>query len=531
MLLSDILKGGQLLQAKAGNSAINANDLLVQNSLGQLFSMQNSDTAAVASAGAWPVSNQSVVPYSFGAASGASNPAGSFTTQEAVRNTADGSVLIATPNASSNFGLRVSKYNSAGTLITSVVLSSNSSVVWYASILPLSNGNYAVVWSEGSGATVYFAIIDQYLTVVVAQTTASSPSLNMNVTATALSGGGFALAYGTSSGVYLAIYTNTGSVTFTPTLLSSSPTTTFTALNIAQISNGNIVIAAMQPNVSNCLSYTIRTNAGATSVAWTTLNTSTSVQGGTSNGPFISVLTGFFCVAVADGTNGAVAYVLSNTGTLQGSAFKSSTFGGVLTSTAVTMGQAGMTLLNDGTAFWLIAGVGSGAGACAVYLPTTGTGYVATLLPTLTLIGAIIERGFVVLMTTGGFRVYQISTSNNLTFLNLFATGIANVSSMSPVFSAGDFCFGIVNQSTGAPSVYFGIVKYLTAPIVGVSPQALAAGNAGTMVTFNQGPGAFPTNTIIGSNGKNFSHRGGNRGTLFSGSAVLAGVSNPRPIN
>jgi len=514
------------LQAAAGPYAININDLVEINSVGQLSTVTCSDNAAVANIGGTPIAKTTVTAYVPLATTSCDTPAGvGATLKEVFLNTTDGSIYCAAPYLASNYGLTLYKYTSAGALVGSVVLDSSANQPAHIYIVQLSNTTLGICWSP-AGTAVKFAIIDLYLNPIVAATTVVASGVSSSAAAIALSGGGIAITYGTSSGTYLGIYSNTGSTVYSPTLIAGSPTTANTIITPAQLSNSNIVIASIAPSVANCVGYSIRSITGVSVLAYTVLDTATC--GPIIYGPFISALpSGYFCIGISEATHYASAWVLSNAGTIQGAPFIASAFAGL---TTLNLGQLGLSMVNDGTNFWFICSASSGPGAI-IFMPITGTGYVATLTGNTGTINAIIDRGLLLLYTYAANLVITFT-------INQVTGRVVQIASTSPVigstplsmFAAGDssVLLGSIITTTS-----FSVVKYLNSAIVGVAQAAIAAGNAGTLISYsygaNLGLAGYSINPIIGSPGKGFNHSAsnivGNLGTMFPAAVSLGGIA------
>jgi len=503
--LSQIIKNGQTLQAPAGPLAINQNDLVVlAGTPAQLYSANVTDYVTVAAAGSAAVASTT---YS---ANGTANGGTVHRNMLAV-NPVDGSFLIADTYQATTAGVTAWKYGQTGTLVGSVVLDSTATSLTSIQIVPLSNGNYAVLWAQASAA-MYFAIIDQNLNVVVAKTQIIA-TVGANPLPSPfllpLSGGGFAVTYtiaGAPGGLYLVIYTNAGAVVAGPVSIpgvasQNSGNGNGIATRLAQLSNGNIAIAILDSN-TKIMAYALYSIVGVPVIAYTALTGATSAQSWAI--PEISVLPGFFCISVGNGTPSTVsAYVMNNAGQLQGAAF------------TLAGGNQQGRLINDGTNFWLL--YNTGTASFSVKMPVTGTNFVSSSLGAATFVDAFYERGMIVLTNGTNAYVFSVAASGVLTLLS---TAAFVVSSMVKA-GIGDFC--AICMAGGK----FSITKYLSASIVGLASVAVAAGNAGQLVSFNPGPGSYLANPLAGSPTKAFDHSGatyiGNKGTLFSNAATLKG--------
>ena len=500
--LSQIIKNGQTLQAPAGPLAINQNDLVVlAGTPAQLYSANVADYAAVAAAGTAAVASTTYSSYGFGSAAH----------RNMLSLNSDGSFLIADTYLTGIAGVTVWKYGQTGALIGSVILDSASTALTSVQIVPLSNGNYAVLWAQG-GAAMYFAVIDQNLNIIVAKTqiiatVGSNPPPSPFLLP--LSGGGFAVTYtqaGTPGGLYLVIYTNAGALVAGPTSIpgvapQNSGNGNGIATRTAQLSNGNIAIAILDSG-TKIMGYAVYSAVGVAVIAYTALTGATAAI---SYGlPEISVLPGYFCISIGTGNAATMsAFVMNNTGALQGAAFTQAG------------GNAYGRLLNDGTYFWFLGY--SSPSFISVRMPVTGTNFVTTTLGAVGTVDAFYERGMIVTGNATNAFVFSVAPSGVLTLISTAACAT------SIMFKAGigDFC------AIGMAGSKFNITKYLSASIMGLASSAVAAGNAGQLVSFNPGPGSYLANPLSGSPTKAFDHSGatylGNKGTLFNNAANLKG--------
>lgn len=511
MLLSDMLKGGQTLQGKAGSLATNANDLLLLDARGQLYTANVSDYAAAPNIGAAIVAATTL--------NGTLTPGGATGKYMSVYS--DGSIFIATAASTSNYGCTLYKYNAAGALVGSIVLDSTATVMYTPIILQLSNGNICVIWALNGGA-LKFAILNSTLGIVMSATTIGTPSSNQ-YDAVALSGGGFAISSQGASGAYLTIYSNAGASVLATTLISGTPATG-TTTSMLQLSNGNIAIAIGSTVASKALGYAIYSASGSVVVAYAVLNST--ATGSTSTYPKISAVAGFFCCEIQlSGTS--TAYVLSNAGALQG---------GPCTTAAYATAALDV-LTNDGANFWLVTTSASNM-ILTVAIPTSGTGFVTTTTTasdTSLQFGVFIERGLMVIVGSSGTGsiVLSINAGLNTTPLASSAAPTNVSSSLGAVqaIPAGDFSFVWCTVNSGSGTI-FGVWKYLNASIVGVSQQTVAAGNTGALISYSHGGGTgkngYATNPVIGTLGKSFNHSAanivGNQGTILGNAVALEGI-------
>lgn len=502
MLQSDFLKGGTTLQSKAGGNAIAANDLLELAANGLLYPVQVSDFAAVANQGTAVVAQTAVSAFST-----------SGNNSNAVLAASDGSVYAAVANATVNDGIKLAKYLSNGSLFGSVVLDATTTTVSNSPVvIQLANGNIAVLWANTTGTFLNFAIVDQFLNVIVAKTAIDSLDAGLTFSASALTGGGFAVAY-SKTNPFLAVYTNAGGVTLAGAALNNAAAFGIATpgLAIAQLSNGNLAIGIATTTAAKLLGYAITTAAGANVVGCTILN-----AGGAAAGTSVQVsaLTGFFAIANARGAS-SNAYVLNNAGVLQGGAYTD----------AVNVSANGGQLVNDGAQFWFLYGTATATLMMIASLPVAGANFIASNVAVAAQAAfvAFYDRGYVVMYnagSTGFFYVIPALTGGNIGAVVSLA-GPATVSNPG-IRPGGDATAVLINNAS--VSVY----KYANTAIVGVSQQILAAGNSGTALLFSMGPGAYPTNAIAGTVGKAFDHTAtnivANKGVMLSNSAALKGI-------
>ncbi len=503
--LSDFLKNGSTLSGKAGSLAINANDLLLLNQQGQLYSANVSDYAAVGNSGVAIIAATTVNAASVAISA----------RKEVFINPLDASIFIVAPSSG---GLSIYKYSSAGTLLESLLIdiSSTGNVI----VSQLSNGNLVIGWGADTGSLV-FTITDVNLSIIVTKVTVVAASLlGQAFDLIPLSGGGFAISYGLSTGVYSAIYTNAGGVTYAPTLIAGTPTAGM-AVKMAQLSNGNIAIAINSSVASNAIGHAIMSVTGTSVLAYTALSATT---GTAYFYPEIQIVNGFYCVAGWAGATAAtcVAYVLNNAGVLQGAPYS-------IAASGITLSSL-YKLLSDGTNFEFLCR--SGTSQAIAFIPITGTGYVTTTLAALA--GAPIDaffdnRGFLVYSEGSATWVLEVLASGVVMLLySLTAmTGLGTFNYIT-VKPTGDFSLLILILDATAGATIFGVQKYMNTAIVGVAQSTIAAGNAGTNVSYSMGPGGYPCNQVLGTVGKGFDHSAtnivGNKGTMLGGGISLKGI-------
>lgn len=505
--LSDFQNSSSILQAKAGPLAIAINDLLLATYAGQVYPAQT-------------------VPYAVGSAgvSGGSN-AGNFTVpattitasqyassevrQSSYVNPLDNTMYCVGPHLGSNSGIKVSRFSPIGTPLSSVVLETTAATgVGGVNIVPLSNGNLAVVWLLAS-SYYYFAIIDPTLNIVVGRTQLSPGGVTASAAHVCpLSGGGFASLVMLSAGINLVICSNTGAFVLAATAIAGCPAN-YPFGKVAQLSNGNLAVVIASTTAGKALGQCIFTPAGVPVLAYTVLDASTKAAQGW---PDISVLPGTY--AVAGVVNPAVnGYVLNNAGALQGAAFTDTGSSGVV------------KMMNDGVNFWLMY-TQTSANMVAAFMPVTGSNYVITYtnLGSPQSFDAFVDRGFLVFVSAAVTYVFSIKSNNMLGFVTSFASAVGSSSDyiLRPV---GDFTAMLYAPSAGQA---FAVFKYLDCAIVGVSRAAVAAGNTGALVQYVMGAGGFSINPLTGQTSRAFDHSGanvvGNKGTLMQNSVTLKGI-------
>jgi hypothetical protein len=497
MYLSDFIKNGTQLQAPAGALAIAANDL-VAIAANQLFSCQVADFAAV------PNQGSQVFPSTAVSGFIAANMRNSI-----YYNAADATIFAVTPYLSTNNGVKVFKYFANGLLYNSQIIDSSAVTTVTPSIVKLSNGNYAVIWQASAG-NAYFAIIDQYLNILVAKTAIDAvDTTQSNFHAIALSGGGFAIAY-SKSNPFLAVYDNTGAVVRAGAALTNAAIFTVSvSVSLVQLANGNIAIGIASGNTSKAIGHAITTATGANVVQCTMLDsgTSASVQRVS-----MSALANNYCIGVMSGSRVA-AYVLSNAGAVQGAEFTDSSGGGGA--------SPDLKVLNDGALFWMIYDDASNIVAITA-LPLTGTGYNTTTFATGTThqsLDAVIEHGLLVFCTASVMYVIQLNGAANACYL---------VNSFNADAGRGGLKLLTDFSLIGWSSTNLVGYKYLNASIAGVAQQGVAAGNAGAAINFTMGPGAYVCNALAGTVGKAFDHTtaniAANKGTMLGSSVSLKGI-------
>jgi hypothetical protein len=524
---SSLLNGGQTVRGSVGPAAIHADDLLLVDPRGLLTAVQVSDYAAVANLNASAVASTTI-----SASNQVTNPNG----RNCVVNS-DLSFVVGAPHLGTNQGVKLFKYSLIGGLLSSIVLDTTASAVTGICLALLSNGNIAVTWGFLSTANMFYAVVDPTLSTIVQAKTALSTTAAYDGNGfqysdlISLSGGGFATAVGATGGIQYGVFSNAGAVVAAVATISGSPAvvqgTDNNAPRMAQLSTGNVALAITCTVAAKALGHAIMpAGTGSAVLAYAVLDAATWTNAANLFAtPKISAMAtgGFYATAVSDGTN-YKGYVLNSAGALQGSAFS------MAAATNITTG--GWQIGNDGTSFWAkFTRSDAGTFPVVVWMPTTGTGYVATTLGTAeTFIGDLfIEKGLMVSNT-------QVVSLNSTTgAAQLLNTHTVNTPGAGVMRAVGDYAMlSVGNIST---AVGFVIGKYQNSAIVGVSTADVAASLTGAVstpvvTTYSHGGAAgkngYPINAIKGTVGKSFDHSAtnivGNKGTLLGNGACLEGI-------
>ncbi len=537
--LSSIVKNGQQLQLSAGQAAININDLvMIGGPGGEAFPVKLMDYAKTAAAGAILASTSTTYPAS-----------GSYSQELTGRlpalTDAYGNIYICANTSAS--GAEILKYSPAGSLLASAAVGVSVGAMFF-----LSNGSICMVgastWNSASSFVGYM-IVDTSLNTITAATTTAIAVRQQTVQPSAipLTGGGFAVVCVNSAGtqILLSTFDNNGVAVLAATNIQTfggTPGTITTAM--AQLSNGNIVAAfKSQTATPATTSFVVVTISGVSVVANTTLDSA--AEGGLID---ISVLPGYFCIAKFaigwSGTSAVVAAVYNNAGAIQGGKYTSATY-----TSQFAVFYPCVKVINDGVSFWVVNGTGtssivsfSTAGvskeftSVSIMAPAqSGVAYVS--------VDAVISNGLLLVFannpsaaTSSGGKCFVISLPNTA----LGVTSIAQVTSFAQgpaanggagyprILSGGDFTAIFVWDNNNS-TVYFSIYKTTASAIIGVSQTAVAAGNPGTLINVNEGPGGYPCNTLVGSvGGQSYDHSTatpvGNKGKLFTNGVTMTGM-------
>lgn len=501
--LSQIFRNGQALQAKAGPMAINQNDLVALGGYPvQLYPVQNSDCAAVATAGQNAIATTTVT--------GGTNYE---TRDRALLDPDTLDLFFADTNSGSGGtaqGCQVWKYNSAGLLLRTTKLDDSGGTMVLVQAKWLTNGNILVVWNQvATPYSIFFAILDKALNIIVPKTLIASVTTNpqANLSCCALANGGFAIAYAAAGvGSYFAVRNAVGAAVYGPTLIAGGPTNSSgnsagPRFKLATLSNGNVFVGIHDTSQGSDIGrYCIFTPTGGIAKGYTVL---AGYGSGYMGYPEVEVMPGFVCMAL----NAQRAYVFDNAGNLQG------------VPQQLAVGNGSVRVKTDGTYFWVFStGQNSSGGMTVHRLQGNGSVVVtSTPQPSSLYADALYERGqFVIFDGTKAYIVIADAAGNaTVAASTTFSSGSQTIGGV------GDFCAVVLGTGT------FAITKYLNASIIGIAQTAVAAGNAGTLVSINQGPGGYITNEYKGTPGKSFDHSAapiaGGKGAMYLNSVSFKG--------
>ncbi|MGZ4954440.1 MAG: hypothetical protein ACXV8Q_04945 [Methylobacter sp.] len=519
-----------ITQVLAGE-AVKQNDLLQMEAIfGKSYRVRVTDNAAVPTVTYGTAQTNSATGQIIAQTTVVASQTSAYNRQAVLQNAADGCIYTLTDNTASA-GLMLNRYSSAGTLIGSVVIDAATTYI-NPCLLQLSNGNIAVISSNTTGTNLKYAVYDTSLNVVSALATIDAQySSNYYFGATALSAGGFAIVYQPSSNDLLSklvTYDNTGAaVVATTTIWTRTGTTGVQCHKIAQLSTGNLAVAISSNNSSGStgLYHGIVTVGGASVLAFANLNT-------TANNvtPDLSVMSSYYGVSWANGSN-QLGFVFNNSGALQGSGFSGST-------TISTIAKS--RLVNDGSKFWLLWSRSSDSKMVLTKLPTTGTGYVTSVVTLGTTqysfyMDAFCENGCIIAMSMAGTgttapTIWVISTANG-TLISTSGTTFGSAPSGSTgtygrIISGGDGAFICVYDYSSSVATNLCVGKYVNTAIIGVTSTAVAAG---ALATLASSAGPYITNPIAGSPSKAFDMTAttqlyGNKGSVLNNGAILKGM-------
>ena len=445
--------------------------------------------------------------------------------RQAVTIDTSGNIFTLT-DAAANAGLRLSKFSPAGALLGYVDIAT-SGQRYNHHILLLSSGNIACV-AYYSG--IEYAVYDANLVNVAAlATVAASPAAYF--AACALSGGGFAVLYQQNANPLLSClktYDNSGANTLAETTVWTRTGTTGTQYHkMLQLSSGNLAIAASSNNTVSSIGlyYGVITTAGVIVKAITSLDTTSSMMWY----PNIAVMTGYFAVGMANGTN-QKAYIFDNSGTQQGSSFSAATTAG--------SGSNQTKIVSDGSAFWLIWHRNTDSKCCTTKLPTSGTGYTTVITTTSTTqyafyLDAFYDNGLICAISMSGsgntaptFWVISIATGGLVDPAGTtFGVAPGTTDGNYPrAIAGGDRSFIALYDYATTAGTMLCVGKYAKTAVIGVV-QAAAAASA-TVRMYSQA-GAYEINAVVGSVAS-FDHTAnsltGNKGAILSLGVALRGI-------
>jgi len=429
-------------------------------------------------------------------------------------------------DAAAGAGWRLSKFAPSGALINYVDISTSTGRANHHLIL-LSNGNLAcVVYTVGA---ITYAVYDSNLGIVSASANVANAA-NGNFSACALSGGGFAVLYQQNSNPLLSClktYDNSGTNTLAETTVWTRTGTTGTQYHrVLQLSSGNLAVAISSNNTVSSIGlyYAVISTAGAIVQAFTSLDTTGSMAWY----PNLAVMTGYFAVGMANGTN-QKAYIFDNTGAQQGSSFSAATTSG---------GASNKTkIVSDGTAFWLIWHRSSDSKCCTSKLPTNGTGYTTIITTTATtqynfFLDAFYDNGLICAIsmtstnTAPTIWVISIATGN---LIDSAETTIGvepgtTGGSYPRIIAGTDRAFIALYDYATTAGTMLCVGKYAKTAVIGVV-QANAVADASVRMYFQAG--SYETNAILGVS-SGFDHSAnslaGNKGSIFQYGATLRGI-------
>jgi hypothetical protein len=542
---SNFLNNGQKINLRSGIAAINAGDALILGGPGsEAWTIGCTDYARLQN-------QQTILPQTSLVASATAGGA-----RAPVLRDVQGNIFTLGTNSIGN--ALVYKSNPIGSTQTSAVIDSTATTVRAPKLLALSNGTFAAIYARASGA-LYSVIFDAALNVIVGPTSIATGYAVSSVVyhaACALTGGGYVVAYQTAAGTAInaVTYSNINAVVQAATNIQTlAGTAAQEFLKIAQLSTGNLMCAfrgTMTAGGTAGAGFVIVTTALANMTGPTVVD-STSAAGFVD----ISQISGYFAISTQNGTN-TLCSVYNVAGALQGSQFSTAN-----TLNSLTYPQSSLT--NDGTQFWLsyFGSVSNGLNVAQIPVAGASSGKLATGFSSATLsattyaLDTDIINGMLVALAassltagqywlsiglpdaslgvsspylrTGATAFGTVATTTGCNWPRLMSGGgglyIGTGAPTNPANLAqcGDFTAIMVYDHQSTAATYLGIVKIESASIVGISLSNTAAGNQGSPVAANPGPGAYPANTIAGTQGVTFNHAlatiSGEAGTLFAG--------------
>ena len=430
-------------------------------------------------------------------------------------------------------GLVLTRFSPGGVLLTSVTI--EAATTWLIGIVRvLSNGNVAVSYAVNSATGTKYAVYDKALQTVIkapGAPTGGTVAYGYGSFMVTLTGGGFAIIYGTSAtAANLTMFDNTGTQTATAAITSTFSSSNL--MNMVQLSSGNLAFA-WNPGSGN-YTYAIYSTAGGQVKA----PTSTAIAVNSSYVGAMAATTGYFAMGLQVTSTTYSVQVYDNTGTKQGS------------NIPITMGALGSGLINTSlladplsARFW-IAYAYNNSGNTNPYQWQYAT------ISTAAVLGAI-NNGSSVTPGSSGFGVSVFDPVGNIiSVLGNSANGAATVASIwdsttQQIVSSANIDSSASAGSFSAPLVlsdgavlyfggnasglaYFKSVKYLNSAIIGVALNSVSANAACPVDTT---PGYKVGTPLLGSPTKTFDMSStnivGNKGSITVGGGVsLKGIGN-----
>lgn len=440
----------------------------------------------------------------------------------------DGSIYTCT-HSGVGVGIMLTKYSASGELVNQVTPIGTGAYINHQSFF-LSNGNICLIAGLNNGV-ITFTIYDTLLNTIKSATNLTAAQNSSHFSSCALSGGGFAVIYqsgATPLQSKFISYDNAGNVvTADFAVWTRTGTSSTQSHRMAQLSDGNLLVAVYSQNTVSSIGlfYSVISTSGSIVKAFTNIDNTASAAAYI---PEISVMSGKFAVAKANGTN-ILAFVFDNSGNLQGSGFT--------TATSASESQNKIKLLNDETHFWLLWGRNTDSKMCLTKLPITGTGYVTTTVTTTTqyshCIDAFAENGLIVAVSSSNNSVLNqmwVISADTGTLVSASGTGFGVVASSSSgvnprVVPVGDFAFACMYDYSGSAQTNLTLGKYANTAVIGKSNFSAVED---ALVSVSQKAGGYGINEIKGSPSKAFNHSAtnivGNSGTLMKHGAVLKGI-------
>lgn len=440
----------------------------------------------------------------------------------------DGSLYTCT-HSGAGVGIMLTKYSASGALVNKVTPIGTGAYFNHQSFF-LSNANICVIAGLDNGV-ITFAIYDTLLNTIKSATNLTAAQNSSFFSSCALSGGGFAVIYQLGSTPLqsrFASYDNAGNVATTDfAVWTRTGTNGIQCHRMVQLSDGNLAVAVYSQNTVSSIGlfYAVLSTVGALVKAFTNLDTT----GAVGYIPEISAMSGKFAVAKANGTN-MLAFVLDNSGNLQGSGFTAIT--------GATSVQNNLKLLNDGVQFWVLWSRDSDSKVCLTKLPITGTGYVTTTVTTTNTqyshyIDAFAENGLIVAVSSSNNSVLNqmwVISADTGTLVSASGTGFGVVASSNSgvnprVVPVGDFAFACMYDYGGSAQTNLTLGKYANTAVIGKSNFSAVED---ALVSVSQKAGGYGINEIKGNPSKAFNHSAtnivGNTGTLMKHGVVLKGI-------